>query len=404
MVLGVQCKASSAPSRERPDLSIAAALDRSASMMGSKLAALKTATRELVERLGPRDRLVLVAFDGTAEVLAAGPVVDRRDFLAEIDRLECRSGTNIALGLETAGRFLEDDGTDHSRVKRLLLLTDGEASKGETSAPGLAKISARLAGSEVVTTCLGFGLEYDEKTLDAIATAGAGRLHHVSDPAKLPAIYGAELDRMRALVAPWIRISVTPFENARVHGSRNTYPMKRKERGFELEVSDLRTDEARWVLFDLHVPAVEASQDVVKLADVVVHWKDVSGETHEVKKEVVVRFADDATAKRAEPNGEVLVQMALLDVAAAKARALVDAQEGNITEGTFRLRNSLLKIAGTTSFKPPRLAEELAKLEVLGEKLEKNAIDTGVRKAVQAEIHEGRTPTFRLDLGDAPPL
>jgi len=80
VVLAVQCSHGSGrgPAR-RPDLSIAAALDRSASMTGPKLDDLKVATRALVESLGPKDRLVLVAFDAHVEVLAAGPVVDKRE-------------------------------------------------------------------------------------------------------------------------------------------------------------------------------------------------------------------------------------------------------------------------------------------------------------------------------------
>src|SRR5205823_6383605 len=118
-------------------------------------------------------------------------------------------------------RYLAEDRS--SSVKRLLLLTDGEASMGDRTSAGLAKIAENLATKhEVSTSCLGFGLEYDEDTLKVIASAGAGRLHHVSG-GDLAAIYAAELDRLRDLVAPWIRVKVTPAPGARVHGSRNAY-------------------------------------------------------------------------------------------------------------------------------------------------------------------------------------
>ncbi len=402
VVLGVKCLHGDEKPREKPSLSIAAALDRSASMRGQKLEDMKVAARGLIHRLGPRDRLVLVAFDEGAEVLAAGPVVDRDDFLAEVDRIECLSGTNIQLALETAGRYLRADPEARS-VKRLLLLTDGEASKGDTSADGLARIAAAHASFEIVTTCLGFGLDYDELVLDQIATAGAGRLHHVDAPGKLSEIYGAELDRMRALVAPWISVTVIPSEEARVHGSRNTYPMKRKGRGFELEISDLSQDEARWVLFDLHVPPARAT-DEAPLATVIVQWKDTRGELHEKRQEIVARYGDDENVKKAEKNGAVLEQIALLDVAAAKARALADSARGDIEEGSVRLQNTLVRIAGSTSFRSNKLESELDKLGTLKAMMERNEIDEGTRKRVQVEIHEGRAPTFRIDLGDAPPV
>src|SRR5262245_18624479 len=100
VVLGVQCSHGSGKgSGERPRLSIAAALDRSASMQGVKLEDMKAATRRLVAELGPEDRLVLVAFDEAVEVLCAGPVVNPQSFLEAIDSVECRSGTNISLAL-----------------------------------------------------------------------------------------------------------------------------------------------------------------------------------------------------------------------------------------------------------------------------------------------------------------
>jgi hypothetical protein len=402
VVLAVQCRASSSDGKERPDLSIAAALDRSTSMRGAKLDDMKAALRGLVERLGPRDRLVLVAFDSGAEVLAAGPVVDRAPFLEKIDALAVRNGTNISLALETAGRFLQGDAS--GSAKRLLLLTDGEASAGDTSREGLARLSAGLVPHKIATTCLGFGLKYDEQTLDLVATAGAGRLHHVNERGKLAAIYGGELDRMRALAAPWVAVTVTPGEGARVHGSRNPYPMKRAGNGFELELADLSGAESRWVLFDLWVPPAAAGADEALLASVLVRWNDPSGEAHEKREDVIVRYADDATAARAEPNGEVLVQIALLDLAAANARALKDAEEGNFTAGTARLNHSVLRIASSTGRRDFGLEAKLARARELARKLENGQVDTIVKKEVQAEIQSARTPTFKIDMGDAPPI
>lgn len=402
VVLGVQCSHGSGRAPEtRPDLSIAAALDRSASMRGAKLEDMKAATRRLVAELSPRDRLVLVAFDFGVEVLAAGPVVDPRQFIEAIDAVESRSGTNISLALETAGRFLAEDTSGN--VKRLLLLTDGEASKGDTSAAGLARIAESLVKKEISTTCLGFGLEYDEDTLAIISAAGAGRLHHVDEQEKLATIYEAELERMRDLVAPWISVQVLPGEGARVHGSRNTYPMKRAGRGFELELSDLRSHEARWVLFDLEVPpSAPGAQDAV-LAEVVVRWRDTRSETHEKRQTVIAKYAEDEVVARAEANGAVVEQIALLDLAAAKARALKDADEGHAVEGSLRFGTSLARIRDQAPGSV-RIRGELERAARLTSKLEADDVDKETRKRVVVEIHEGKSPTFRIDLGDAPPL
>ncbi len=405
VVLGVQCSHGKgyAEAGVRPNLSMAAALDRSASMRGQKLDDLKAATRRLVGELGPSDRLVLVAFDGSVEVLAAGPVVDPKSFIEAIDSLESRSGTNISLAIETAGRFLQEDRTGN--VKRLLLLTDGEASTGDLTTAGLARRVEELVRKEISTTCLGFGLDYEEDTLSVIAAAGAGRLHHVNDRETLAGIYAAELERLRDLVAPWISVTVTPSEGARVHGSRNAYPMKRIGRGFELELSDLRSDESRWVLFDLEVPSGGPTTNDVKLAEVHVQWKDSKGEVHEKRQDVIAKYADDETVARAERNGAVCEQIALLDLAAAKARALHDADQGLGVEGSLRFGSSLAR-ARELAPSSARVREAVDQSAKLSEMLRDGEIDNETRKKVVVEIHESETPTFRrrLDLGDAPPI
>jgi Ca-activated chloride channel family protein len=392
-------------SEKQPDLSIAAALDRSTSMRGAKLESLKAAARHLVQTLGPKDRLVLVAFDAGVEVLAAGPVVNKSDFMQAIERLEVRNGTNIGLALETAGRYLQGD---HSgNVRRVLLLTDGEASVGELDRSALAKNSAELVLKEIGTTALGFGIGYDEDTLSAIAQAGAGRLHHVADPAKLPAVYASELGRMRALAARWIEVEVRPGPLGVVLGARNPYPQTRVSWGLRLECGDLRVGESKCVLFDVLVPKQPEGAEEYPVATVHVRWHDAENQVQEAIRPVLIKYVDDATAEKAEANAFVLVQVALLDAALAKERALEDNDTGHYASGSVRLVNTLMFLKSSPARgTDARLDAEIEKLGSLTARLGSGKLGAAERKEIRAEIHDAGTGTIRfaLDVGDGPPV
>jgi Ca-activated chloride channel family protein len=399
-VLAVRCS-QRGPADGRPDLSIAAVLDRSTSMRGAKLGEVKRAARRLVEELGPSDRLVLVAFDATAEMLAAGSGANKKPFLDAIEKLEPRRGTNLGRGLETALAFLAAD--QSGNVKRVLLLTDGEASVGVTDRAGLEAVARTLVALGVTTTGLGFGASYDEDLLGAIAGAGGGRLHHVKEKDDLAQVFEKELGGLRSLAARWIEVTVRPDGGARVLGARNSYPTRRSGDSLVLELSELRAGEGKTALFDILVPPSTPDQPVDRrIGDALLRWVDAQGEKHELGFSLIVKYADDATAAKAEPNGEVALEVALLDAALAKDRALALADEGDWVQGSERLMNSLVKMQ--TDFpKSPTLQKEIDRIAQLAKKLEKGRLEAEERKEVREEIHGGTFTARRLlDDGDGP--
>ncbi|MBI3726113.1 VWA domain-containing protein [bacterium] len=402
VVLAVRCGSTGAEGGRAP-LSISAVLDRSTSMRGAKLEALKKSARKLVDTLGPRDRLALVAFASRAQVIAAGPAEGRESFLDAIDSLSLENGTNLALALEKAGEVLKADAS--ANAKRVLLLTDGGANAGVTERPALAAIARELRDREILTTTLGFGLEYDEETLSAIAGAGGGRLYHVNGPAKLEQAYSRELGGLRSIVGRSVEVTISPEGGARVLGSRNAYPAYRKGGALVVSLSELRGDETKVVLLDLSIPAVSRGTTEARVALLTVTWTTAEGATRSSEHPVFLRFADARTAAKAEPNGEVLAEIVLLDAAVLKERALADDEAGDNEAGSKRLSNSLVHLSPGTAKVSPALDAELKRLAALAERLAKGRLDPDLRKALRSEVHEASyTVRGRLDVGDGPPI
>jgi uncharacterized membrane protein/Mg-chelatase subunit ChlD len=99
-------------------------IDRSASMMGPRIAATKRASVELVKQLSPEDLVGILAFDTqpyvVAEVQPAGQV---GSWLVEkLVKLRSSGGTDVYPALSAAANRLELTG---STLKHIILLSDG---------------------------------------------------------------------------------------------------------------------------------------------------------------------------------------------------------------------------------------------------------------------------------------
>jgi VWFA-related protein len=148
--------------RSRTPTTVVLAMDRSASVSGAKLVGLRAAARGLLAGLGPRDEVVLLAFDHRIEVLQdattdRAAIVDALDGLrtggasAVVDAvslaLERRWGTGLPLvvlftdGQDSASWLENDDLLSAARESSALLHVVGTEGRGLRIAP-----SSRGAG------------------------------------------------------------------------------------------------------------------------------------------------------------------------------------------------------------------------------------------------------------------
>ncbi|MDF1565379.1 MAG: VWA domain-containing protein [Deltaproteobacteria bacterium] len=237
-----------------PPLDLALVIDRSGSMAGPKLKAAKDAARSLIDRARPDDRVTLIAYGSTVTMLARGVPGTRSgkaELLAAVDRIEDFGGTFISGALEAAGRALQSG--HPGRVKRLILLSDGEANEGVTSRRGLTRLAERLSGQGITISSVGFGVDFDEDTMLALADASGGRYAYVRGPADLSGVLGQELLDAGQTVAREILLRLRPRDGTTLE-TLYGYPSTRQDGEVWVRLRDLESEGHARVVATLRAP------------------------------------------------------------------------------------------------------------------------------------------------------
>jgi len=156
---------------QRPPLNVCLALDRSTSMKGPRLQAVKRAALMLVEALREDDVFSVVAFNDRAEIVVPATRGQSKDFLKErLLSLEAAGGTEIYQGLHAAyqqvGRFYTPEA-----INDIVLITDGHTYGDEDKCYHLAE-QARQRG--IVINGLGIGSKWNDAFLDKLTAMTGG--------------------------------------------------------------------------------------------------------------------------------------------------------------------------------------------------------------------------------------
>lgn len=237
----------------RAPLCLAIAIDASSSMRGGRFALALQATRDVLASLGPQDRVAVVTFDKTARVVVPAMAFDEAGAAtarAALDRLTTGIGTNIGSGWREASEAVLRVMVPYA-ARRVLLLTDGYPSRGETQKDALRSRVMEGHARGVETSILGLGDGIDEGLCVALAEAGEGRFHYLRDEGALPEIVAAEVEGARTVVATDVSLEVqlTPrVERAEI---LHRYPCRPGDRSFDVRIGGVTRDAARAVLFSV---------------------------------------------------------------------------------------------------------------------------------------------------------
>ena len=156
-------------------------VDTSGSMASAnKLPLLREALVMLADQLGPKDRVAMVAYAGSAGVMlppTAGQ--DRGEIRNSLLSLEAGGSTNGAGGIQLAYQ-LAAQSFDPKAINRVILCTDGDFNVGISDEGSLVRMIQEKRKSGIYLSVFGFGMgNLKDSTLEKLAQHGNGNYGYI---------------------------------------------------------------------------------------------------------------------------------------------------------------------------------------------------------------------------------
>ncbi|MDQ8155225.1 MAG: VWA domain-containing protein, partial [Gemmatimonadota bacterium] len=347
-----------------PNLNLALVLDRSGSMAGRKLAAAKHAATQLVQRLAPEHHASIVVFDDRVDTLVDGAAGDSGTLSAAIAGIGAGGTTNLSGGW-LQGRTLAARSRDGDRsVNRIILMTDGQANEGITDRDQLTAMCRAAAAEGISTSTVGFGIDYDEDLLKAMADAGQGNTWYIERVDQAASVFLEEIEGLLSLSAQNLTVTLTGSAAVRDVVVWGEWPTVAHTNDLTISLGDLYAREPRRLLVEFVVSDRMAKKmggavgEVRLEADVLT----ADGGVHHV----IVTFpiaANLEEAQRVEPTIET--QVLLAQAAKARKEAAEHQERGEIREAANVLREAARAMQRSPQGEASEVVRELRDMHAL---------------------------------------
>lgn len=325
---------------------VALVVDTSGSMAGAKIENARAAARELISKLSDGDIVAIETFSDEAKERVAPTVLSpttRPAILRAVASLEPSGGTNMFDGLRLAeGRVLGSPASHP--VRRVILISDGQANVGPSSPDVLGSLASRGADSGVQVTSIGVGLDYDENTLNALAVRSSGRLYHLTDPKEMTSMLDGEVKLLQGTSATNAFVEIIPAPGVQILGADGVRADATGSGGIRVPLGTMFGGQHREMLVRIRVNATTAGEH--PLASVRLHFSDPSESNLDRVQEVVARYqmTSDVVAIDEHANARTRSIAAVQEAARATIAAAQQVNTGNFAEADRELEKQEAKL------------------------------------------------------------
>jgi Ca-activated chloride channel family protein len=260
--LEVSISALSGESDQTLPVNLCLILDQSGSMYGQAIENVNQAVRGLLAQLKPGDRISIIAFAGTAEVLVPNQIVQNPADLQSQwqNRLK---GTKGAV----SQAFLLTDGRGESGLK----IWKWQIGSDDNSR--CLEFAQKATNFNLTINTLGFGNDWNQDLLEKIADAGGGTLAYIENPEQAVEQFNRLLRRIQSVgltnahlllsLIPNVRLAeLKPI--AQVAPDTIELPVETETNGtFVVRLGDLMQGVERVVLANIYLGQLPAGQQVI---------------------------------------------------------------------------------------------------------------------------------------------
>ncbi|MFN6559739.1 MAG: vWA domain-containing protein [Nostoc sp. ChiSLP01] len=337
-------------------LNLCLILDKSGSMHGKPITTVIQAVEGLIDKLKPGDRISVVAFAGSAQVIIPNQIIeDPESIKSQIKKkLSASGGTVIADGLELGITELMK-GT-RGAVSQAFLLTDGH---GETSLriwkwdigpddnKRCVELALKAAKLNLTISTLGFGNNWNQDLLEKIADVGGGTLAYIERPEQALEQFSRLFGRIQSvgLTNAYLLLSLVPNVRlaefkpiAQVSPDTIELPVQPEADGsFAVRLGDLMQVE-RVVLANIYLGQLPEGKQVI--GHLQIRYDDPLVNQQGLLSPIVPVYTD--VVRDYQPASNPQVQQSILALAKYRQTQLAEAklQEGDRTGAATMLQTA----------------------------------------------------------------
>jgi Ca-activated chloride channel family protein len=196
------------PRKERPRANLVFLVDTSGSMMPpDRLPLVKTSLSLLADRIGPSDRVAIVAYAGSAG-LVLEPTNDPAKIRAALDQLQAGGSTAGGAGIQLAYKVARANRIEGG-INRVLLATDGDFNVGVHDTDQLKDLVRRNRDDGITLTTLGYGRgNLNDAMMEQIADVGNGNYAYVDSAMEAQKVLDEELSSTLFTIAKDVKIQI----------------------------------------------------------------------------------------------------------------------------------------------------------------------------------------------------
>ena len=306
----VEAKPTEMVAQVRMPLNFAIVLDRSGSMKGAKLNAVKQAVQMIIDQMADNDYISVVAFDDTVQIIVpAQPAMDKMGIKMAVERIRDGGGTTMSLGMSTGLNELRkyySPGT----VNRMVLLTDGVTYGDTDRCRALADDAARQG---ITIKTLGIGADWDEDLLDNIGRRSGGQeSEFIRQPGDALHMFQQQFQSAAAVAVRNVQMilhlsaGITPKKAVKVLPQISDLgPSVLSDLQVVIPLGDLEKDNSQAVLYELMIEPKPAGVFRIAVAELTYDVPVMNLANQQIRQDIVVGFTQDATQAQAV-NADVM--------------------------------------------------------------------------------------------------
>ena len=197
-------------------VSLTVVIDISGSMsMEDKLINVVRTINSLLDYMTDQDELSIVTFASESLIPfrhVPTTSINKDIIRSELAKLRASGSTNIEKALRSVQEILQTPSTGLHQKKGVLLLTDGDATDGQTTPEKLLTILQQvlMPSPDVTFSTIGYGSDHKAELLASMSKEGQGSYNIVNRVEQVADIFGLVLGGLRSAVYQQVKLLVPP--------------------------------------------------------------------------------------------------------------------------------------------------------------------------------------------------